>query len=136
MEHSFTCATLLLPVHIILHFAVHYNSLLCGYGCRKPIGLHPYHLKNLKTMATKLTTTAQNHTTTMVCRYIQESKQLSHRAIARILNIHHSTWQRYSKGLSSPEAHIKQRMVKLMQVGSYTTLIQEAISYTTHNRVT
>lgn len=61
-----------------------------------------------------------------VCRYILLKKNLTYRALARGLQIHHSTLQRYLKGLHEPEPAIKQRMAKFMKANSYLELVKSA----------
>ncbi|MEZ4722204.1 MAG: helix-turn-helix transcriptional regulator [Flavobacteriales bacterium] len=61
-----------------------------------------------------------------VFQYVLVQKRLTGRALASILKIHHSTLQRYLKGQRQPTPVVKQRMAKLMQVGSFKELVTKA----------
>ncbi len=67
--------------------------------------------------------------TVTVCNYVLARTQLSGRKIAKILSIHHKTWQRYSKGLSAPKPNIKSRLAQLMRSPSFADLIARAYQY-------
>lgn len=72
-----------------------------------------------------------SHTITIVtvCRYVLAMKTLSNRAVARSLNIHHRTWQRYLDGTSHPTRTVKNRIVKMMQVQSFEALVNDAFRH-------
>ena len=77
-------------------------------------------------MKTQIKFSQRNTTTATVCHYVQSQTHLSMRAMARALNIHHRTWQRYLKSQSCPDAIIKRKLVRIMRTGSYQALIKAA----------
>lgn len=68
-------------------------------------------------------------TTATVCRYAVEIKKVSHRAMSRLLGIHHSTWQRFVNGSSSPAPPIRYKLVRLMEASNFEELIQQSFRY-------
>lgn len=73
--------------------------------------------------------TRRFQTTSTVCRYMMAQKMLSARAVARILNIHHSTWQGYLAGRHAPDHNMRKKMVAMMQAESFETLVHLAFRY-------
>lgn len=67
--------------------------------------------------------------TSTVCHYVMEQKKLSARAVARVLGVHHSTWQAYLAGKHQPKAAIQRKISALMQVKSYDKLVEAAVRY-------
>jgi transcriptional regulator with XRE-family HTH domain len=67
--------------------------------------------------------------TSTACHYVMAQKKLSARAIARVLGIHHSTWQGYLKGQHQPKAAIQRKISAMMQVKSFETLVAAAVHY-------
>ena len=65
----------------------------------------------------------------VVCKFILDKKELSGRKLARSLNIHPKTWQRYCKGTRMPCGPVKYRMVTMMHAKSFTDLIARAYQH-------
>ncbi|GEM_PF-6260826 len=61
-----------------------------------------------------------------VCRYILRTKGISKRAAARILKVHHRTFERYLRGEYEPNRVVKHRMALLMRVPTYLDLVKKA----------
>ena len=68
----------------------------------------------------------------IVCKFILEKKQLSGRKIARSLNIHPKSWQRYCKGTRMPGGPVKYKMVTLMGAANFSDLVAQAYRYNKH----
>lgn len=56
-------------------------------------------------------------------------KKLSARAIARVLGIHHSTWQGYLAGKHRPDAAIRKKIRIMMQEENFESLVAAAVRY-------
>lgn len=61
-----------------------------------------------------------------VFHYVLSDGQVSERMLARILNIHHKTLQRYRNGESRPRPYIQNRLVRYMHVRTFGELVTKA----------
>lgn len=66
--------------------------------------------------------------TARVCKYVMDQKDVSARDATRMLDIHHSTWQRYLKGVYRPSDEVKKRLVRMMRFHSFRELVDAAHS--------
>lgn len=73
--------------------------------------------------------TCKNKTIATVCRYVMEQQGATGRAMARRLDIHHKTWQRYLHGEMRPMAATRDRLASLMQVEDFLTLVRQAYQH-------
>ena len=64
-----------------------------------------------------------------VCHYMLAHKQISARATARAVQVHHRSFQRYLRGESTPRPAVKARMAKHLGVPRFEDLIALAYRY-------
>lgn len=70
---------------------------------------------------------SKNYATLIACRYVQHCMKVGGRAMAEQLDLHFTTWLRYTRGERRPQARVKEKLAALMGVEDFADLVRLGI---------